>query len=270
MGLEDIIYSNVEIRNFLKLFSEQHWNRMCKATLLLGIYRLDELSQRYGDKGLLNMTPEEVEELVIAVHKKRKNRARKHQNHIQKPQMFAETSQSDIRTSSKKPQSSSHHNLMHNQMSQTLETVDQGEPIYVAKAPSGWRRGGDSADSRNPNLPRYQVDNPHNEKRAKSHEGRPRSQSINRVVYPEWWGEESPDRDADQGRGSDRRFGRVAKRLRSADVNKAKINKNVARHCEDNLDRRLREVHEGNRQQQYQRQQHVQAGEPRYFYTNQA
>lgn len=68
MGLEDIIYSNVEIRNFLKLFSEQHWNRMVKATLLLGIYRLDELSQRYGDRGLLNMTPEEVEELVIAVH----------------------------------------------------------------------------------------------------------------------------------------------------------------------------------------------------------
>lgn len=115
MGLEDIIYSNVEIRNFLKLFSEQHWNRICKATLLMGIYRLDELSKRFGgDRGLLNMSPEEIEELVVAVHKKHK---RRQQHHIQKPQMFAETSQSQIQTSSKKPNSSSHQNLLHQQMS---------------------------------------------------------------------------------------------------------------------------------------------------------
>jgi len=36
----------------------------------------------------------------------------------------------------------------------------------------------------------------------------------------------------------------VPKRLKSADVYKAKINKNIARHCEDDLDKRLREVEE--------------------------
>lgn len=39
-GLEECIYQTTEIRNFLKLFSEQKWNKVCKATLLLGIARL--------------------------------------------------------------------------------------------------------------------------------------------------------------------------------------------------------------------------------------
>jgi hypothetical protein len=30
--------------------------------------------------------------------------------------------------------------------------------------------------------------------------------------------------------------------LKSADINKAKFNRNIARHCEDPLDKRLREV----------------------------
>jgi hypothetical protein len=53
-------------------------------------------------------------------------------------------------------------------------------------------------------------------------------------VYPEWWGEEDQDED--------KRLKAVPKRLKSADVYKAKINKNIARHCEDDLDKRLREV----------------------------
>jgi len=48
MGLEEIIYATAEIRNFLKLFSEQQWNKVCKATLLLGIHRLEELMERCG------------------------------------------------------------------------------------------------------------------------------------------------------------------------------------------------------------------------------
>ena len=34
----------------------------------------------------------------------------------------------------------------------------------------------------------------------------------------------------------------MVKRLYSVDPIKAKINKNIARHCEDSLDKRLREV----------------------------
>ena len=59
-------------------------------------------------------------------------------------------------------------------------------------------------------------------------------------MYPEWWGELSDaDRKLDQPK-----YKNVPKRLKSADINKAKINKNIARHCEDTLDKRLREVHE--------------------------
>lgn len=77
MGLEEVVYSNVEIRNFLKLFSEQHWNKVCKATLLLGIHRLDELCHRFNDQGLTHLTVDAIEELVVAVHKKSIKRRKK-------------------------------------------------------------------------------------------------------------------------------------------------------------------------------------------------
>ena len=47
---------------------------------------------------------------------------------------------------------------------------------------------------------------------------RPKSTSVNRVVYPDWWGEEDRDEAT--------KLNQVAKRLKSADINKAKINKN--------------------------------------------
>jgi hypothetical protein len=70
MGLEEIIYATAEIRNFLKLFSEQQWNKVCKATMLLGIHRLSELMERCGEKGLQNLSLDAIDELVIAVYKK--------------------------------------------------------------------------------------------------------------------------------------------------------------------------------------------------------
>lgn len=80
MGLEEVIYASVDIRNFLKLFSEQQWNKVCKATLLLGIHRLKELSERCGSPGLTHITVGAIEELVIAAHKKAKNRKRGSEN----------------------------------------------------------------------------------------------------------------------------------------------------------------------------------------------
>lgn len=70
MGLEEIIYATVEIRNFLKLFSEQQWNKVCKATLLLGIHRLEELMERCGEKGLTHLSLDALDELVVAAHRK--------------------------------------------------------------------------------------------------------------------------------------------------------------------------------------------------------
>ena len=58
---------------------------------------------------------------------------------------------------------------------------------------------------------------------------------MNRIVYPDWWGEEDQNEE--------KKFNAIPKRLKSADLStKAKINKNIARHCEDDLDKRLREV----------------------------
>lgn len=49
MGLEDDFYGSAAIRNFLKLYSEHNWNKVCKATLMVGIFRLTELSMRESD-----------------------------------------------------------------------------------------------------------------------------------------------------------------------------------------------------------------------------
>ena len=70
MGLEDILYGSQEIRNFLKLFSEPQWDRVCKATLLLGITRLEELMDRIGENGLTNLSADAIEELAVASAKK--------------------------------------------------------------------------------------------------------------------------------------------------------------------------------------------------------
>lgn len=76
MGLEEIIYSSLEIRNFLKLFSEQHWNKVCKATLMLGIHRLTEIADRAGS-GITQITVAAIEELVVAAHQKQKKKQRR-------------------------------------------------------------------------------------------------------------------------------------------------------------------------------------------------
>ena len=47
-SLEQTFYGSQAIRNFLKLFSEHHWNRVSKATILIGITRLAELADRKG------------------------------------------------------------------------------------------------------------------------------------------------------------------------------------------------------------------------------
>ena len=81
MGLEEIIYSNVQIRNFLKLFSQHQWNKVCKSTLLLGIQRLEELMERAGEKGLTSLSVEALDELVVAAHKRSRRHKKRRQPH---------------------------------------------------------------------------------------------------------------------------------------------------------------------------------------------
>ena len=67
MGLEEDLYGSVQVRNYLKLFSEQYWNKVSKATIIIGMCRLMELSMRNveGIKPLNQMSVEDIEELAV-------------------------------------------------------------------------------------------------------------------------------------------------------------------------------------------------------------
>ena len=123
--------------------------------------------------------------------------------------------------------------------------AQQKDGFYIVKkAPSSWRRDGSEEPGdrvpRNGSQGRFQLDNPHlgAEKRA-------RSTSINPVVYPSWWGE-ADEVDPSYYRRRDHQH--IPKRLLSAEAHKGKVYKPMAKHCEDTLDRRLRQVHEGSTQ----------------------
>jgi len=75
MGLDEILFGSQAIRNYLKLFSEQHWNKIAKATFLLGIYRLSDLA-RHNDLTLAQLTAQQVEDLVVGAYKKFEKRKR--------------------------------------------------------------------------------------------------------------------------------------------------------------------------------------------------
>jgi hypothetical protein len=64
MSLEDAIFGSSEIRNFLKLYSDHTWNKVCKATMLVGIARLMEVSVRSG-KSIQNLSLEDLEEFAV-------------------------------------------------------------------------------------------------------------------------------------------------------------------------------------------------------------
>jgi len=72
---------------------------------------------------------------------------------------------------------------------------------------------------------------------------RARSTSLNPIIYPDWWGHEYDATAAND----DRTYIKAPKRLRSEDPCKAHIiNKNVRKHMEDSLDKRLRHVYDKN------------------------
>ena len=81
MGLEEDFYGSTAIRNFLKLFSEVHWSRVSKATILIGITRLAELAERKSKSTLAQLSVDDVETLAVKVHE-RYVRQRRHGNHL--------------------------------------------------------------------------------------------------------------------------------------------------------------------------------------------
>ena len=69
-SLEQTFYGSQAIRNFLKLFSEQYWNRVSKATLLVGITRLSELAERKGYLSIAQLSVDDIENLAVRAHEK--------------------------------------------------------------------------------------------------------------------------------------------------------------------------------------------------------
>ena len=65
MGIEDALLGSADIRNFLKLYSDPHWNKVCKATMLIGIARLYEVTSRRG-KHISHLSLDDLEEWAVA------------------------------------------------------------------------------------------------------------------------------------------------------------------------------------------------------------
>lgn len=59
-SLEEQLYGSKLIRDFLKLFSEQQWNRLCKATIMLGVEYLNKVTK--GD--LRQLSIRDIEDIV--------------------------------------------------------------------------------------------------------------------------------------------------------------------------------------------------------------
>jgi hypothetical protein len=94
MGLEDFLYGSKNVRDYLKLFSEQQWNRLCKATMMLGIQYLANLTgnnlrtlsvkdiedivvDMSLQQAMGQMLPDEAAALLIALKKRKKDKKKK-------------------------------------------------------------------------------------------------------------------------------------------------------------------------------------------------
>lgn len=81
MGLEDEVYGSKAVRNYLSMFSEHYWGKVTKATLIVGICRLMDLTFRKhgGIKPLHQMSVEDLEELAVQAMTETQKRQRKAQ-----------------------------------------------------------------------------------------------------------------------------------------------------------------------------------------------
>jgi hypothetical protein len=60
MGLEETLYGSRAVLDYLRLFSEQQWPRLCKATLLLGVQQLAHLTAN----DLRSLSVKQIEDIV--------------------------------------------------------------------------------------------------------------------------------------------------------------------------------------------------------------
>jgi hypothetical protein len=96
MGLSKYIFETPEVNQFLSHFPNQQWTQVCKATLLLGISRLEELLQRVGHTSLKELSLFAIEQVVEASQLK----LTKQKTHKKKPLVAAKASSTWRRGSS--------------------------------------------------------------------------------------------------------------------------------------------------------------------------
>jgi hypothetical protein len=61
MGLEEYLFGSKTIRDFLRHFSEQQWDRVTKATFMLGI----EYLQNVTGNDIRRLAAKDIEDMVI-------------------------------------------------------------------------------------------------------------------------------------------------------------------------------------------------------------
>lgn len=61
-NLESTLLASRKITDFLKMFSETQWERILKATMILGI---QDLEQNHCPNGINNLFPKQIEDIVV-------------------------------------------------------------------------------------------------------------------------------------------------------------------------------------------------------------
>eukprot|EP00347_Sterkiella_histriomuscorum_P024224 403331881 len=333
MGLEEQLYGSKTIRDYLKLFSTQQWNRVSKATVMLGIQYLTKITN--GD--LRQLSVQKIEDIVVDLavaetlqypppsaqsgkkdknHKKEKKQKRRHNNMEMSKNSIAESSildASQLNQSSSSSLPIASQVLLHSkqqQQSQPPSKVHEYQPVAVPKKdlqnnnheqqmhkavrpPSTWRQtqagngthGGGSVKPPENRHSRFQQDE--QPIGGDLQQQRPRAASLNPLIYPSWWGEDS-DFEVEikkRERSNDviaRRKGN--KTDRQVEVNQPRQNLSHIRN-EDTLERKLREAQDNKKkllqQQQFtgsrngpipvnsfKTQPHRQDASPSYAYTS--
>ncbi|CDW80525.1 UNKNOWN [Stylonychia lemnae] len=273
MGLEELLYGSKIIRDYLKLFSEQQWNRVSKATIMLGIEYLNKVTHN----DLRQLSIQKIEDIVVDLSiqeglpggkdkkskkdkkdKKRKDKDDKHKlksKHLQNTQKSLADSSINVGTlnqssSASLPLESSLYMSEHQRNAPKFkkekpqdiaQSQNQSNKPIASKPPSTWRNGS--------------TQRPEGQQRGRQQQSqtqeidifhaKPRAASLNPLIYPSWWGQ---DDDFDQEIRRDRSNDAVKRNARQQKVENKR--ENPRQQQEDTLERKLREAQENKKKLQ--------------------
>ena len=62
--MEESILGQKQIRSYFKCFSDAHWNRIARATMMLGIHELMKQNNRQLQGDFSNLSLDDLEDMV--------------------------------------------------------------------------------------------------------------------------------------------------------------------------------------------------------------